>query len=175
MSGESEGSGMICVACDAKVSKHEYDRSQFRRSMWCVVPVPEPHGLRTCAVGTSTERTAAELRVFYASLFGVFVVNIVLSMMHFVIGLWAVMAANNRYSSLRFVQAATGIFGVLGIAGLMPIAAVKTLYGTPPLYGYNAWLYLATAAVALYFAIKPGYRLTHIDIQQAINPHRTSA
>jgi hypothetical protein len=166
---------MICVACDAKVSKHEYDRSPFRRSMGCAVPVPGPHGLRTCAVGTSTERTAAELRVFYASLFGVFVVNIVLSMMHFVIGLWAVMAANNRYSSLRFVQAATGIFGVLGIAGLMPIAAVKTLYGTPPLYGYNAWLYLATAAVALYFAIKPGYRLTHIDIQQAINPHRTSA
>jgi hypothetical protein len=175
MSGESEGSGMICVACDAKVSKHEYDRSPFRRSMGCAVPVPGPHGLRTCAVGTSTERTAAELRVFYASLFGVFVVNIVLSMMHFVIGLWAVMAANNRYSSLRFVQAATGIFGVLGIAGLMPIAAVKTLYGTLPIYGYNAWLYLATAAVALYFAIKPGYRLTHIDIQQAINPHRTSA
>lgn len=115
------------------------------------------------------------IRVFYASLFGVFVVNIVLSMMHFVIGLWAVMAANNRYSSLRFVQAATGIFGVLGIAGLMPIAAVKPLYGTLPLYGYNAWRYLATAAVALYFAIKPGYRLTHIDIQQAINPHRTSA
>jgi hypothetical protein len=52
---------------------------------------------------------------------------------------------------------------------------VKTAYGTLPLDGNNAWLHLASALMALYFAFRSGYRLTHIGMQQMINPHRTSA
>src|SRR5437762_11254265 len=102
------------------------------------------------------------VRVFHASLFGIFVVNIILNMIHLVIGLWGVMSANNRYSALAFARAGAVIFAILGIAGLIPLNEVRTAYGTVPLYGYNVWLHLATAFIALYFGIKPGYRLTQI-------------
>ena len=45
------------------------------------------------------------INVFYASLLGIFMVNIILSMMHLTIGLWAAMSANNKYSSLVFARA----------------------------------------------------------------------
>ena len=114
------------------------------------------------------------VKVFHAMLFGVFVVNIVSSMIHLVIGLWGVMAANSKYSALMYARAATGVFLVLGIAGLIPVDVVRTGYGTTPLYGYNAWLHLATAAFALFYAIKPGYQLTQVGIQEELNPHMPS-
>ena len=117
---------------------------------------------------------ALAVRVFHASVLGLFAVNILLSMIHLVIGLWAVMAANNRYSALTFTRAGALMFAVFAGAGFTPLAAVNTAYGTLPLHGYNAWLHLATAAIALYFAFRPGYRLTSIGLQRLINPHRTS-
>lgn len=117
---------------------------------------------------------ALSIRVFHAGVLGLFAVNIMLSMLHLVIGLWGVMAANNRYSALMFARAGAAVFAILGIAGLIPITEVKTAYGTLPLYGYNAWLHLATALIALLFAIRPGYRLTQIGLKEEMNPHRTS-
>ena len=114
------------------------------------------------------------VKVFHATLFGVFVVNIVSSMIHLVLGLWGVMSANSRYSALMYARAVTGVFLVLGIAGLIPIDVVKTAYRTTPLYGYNAWLHLATAAFALFYAIKPGYQLTQVGIKEELNPHMPS-
>ncbi|MGZ9006553.1 MAG: DUF4383 domain-containing protein [Burkholderiales bacterium] len=111
------------------------------------------------------------VRVFHASLLGVFVVNIVLSMVHLVIGLWGTMAANNRYSALMFARASCAVFAVLGIAGLIPINEVRTVYGTLPLFGNNAWLHLGTAVLALVFGIWPGYTLTNVGVREAINPH----
>ncbi|MGZ8155499.1 MAG: DUF4383 domain-containing protein [Burkholderiales bacterium] len=111
------------------------------------------------------------VRVFHASLLGVFVVNIVLSMVHLVIGLWGTMAANNRYSALMFARASCAVFAVLGIAGLIPINEVRTVYGTLPLFGNNAWLHLGTAVLALIFGIWPGYTLTNVGVREAINPH----
>ena len=111
------------------------------------------------------------VRVFHASLFGVFTANLVLSMTHLVIGLWGVMAANNRYSALVFTRAATVVFLLMGIAGLIPVDVVKTVYGLAPLHGNNAWLYLITAAVGAIFSFRPGYQLTQIGVQETINPH----
>jgi Domain of unknown function (DUF4383) len=111
------------------------------------------------------------VRVFHAVLFDVFVVNIVLSMIHLVIGLWGVMAANSKYSALVYVRAATAIFLVLAIAGFIPVDVVRTAYGTTPLHGYNAWLHLATAVLALFYAIKPGYQLTQVGLKEELNPH----
>lgn len=114
------------------------------------------------------------IKVFYASLLGVFVVNIILSMMHLVIGLWGAMSANNPYSSLVFTRASTIIFVLMGIAGLIPIAQAQTLFGTTPLYGHNVWLHLGTALVGLYFSFRPGFQLTQIGVQESINPHMPS-
>jgi hypothetical protein len=114
------------------------------------------------------------VKVFHAALFGVFVVNIVSSMIHLVIGLWGLMAANSKYSALMYARGATGVFLAMGIAGLIPVDVVRTAYGTTPLYGYNAWLHLATAAFALFYAIKPGYQLTQVGIKEELNPHMPS-
>jgi hypothetical protein len=111
------------------------------------------------------------IRVFYGSLFGIFVVNIMLSMIHLVIGLWGTMAANNRYSALVFARAGGVVFAVLGIAGLIPMDHIRTLWGTTPLYGYNAWLHIGTAIVALLFSIRPGYSITQVGMQETNNPH----
>ena len=117
-----------------------------------------------------------KVSVFHASLFGVFVVNIILSMVHLVIGLWGTMAANNKYSSLVFARAGCIVFALLGIAGLMPMNDVKTLWGSMPVYGgYNPYVYLGSAVIALIFAIRPGYTLTAVGVSETMNPHRTSA
>jgi hypothetical protein len=114
---------------------------------------------------------ALTVRVFHAAVLGVFVVNVVLSMAHLVIGLWGVMAANSRYSALVFARGAAAVFLILAIAGFIPVDTVRTAYGTAPLYGNNAWLHLATGAVALFFAFRPGYHLTQVGIREELNPH----
>ncbi|HYC43844.1 MAG TPA: DUF4383 domain-containing protein [Burkholderiales bacterium] len=111
------------------------------------------------------------VRVFYATLFNVLHVNIILSMMHLTLGLWAAMSANDKYSSVVFARAATIVFLLMGVAGLIPVREVQTLFGTTPLFGYNAWLYLGTALVTLIFAIRPGYELTQIGLKEQLNPH----
>jgi hypothetical protein len=111
------------------------------------------------------------VKVFYASLFGVFMVNILLSMMHLTIGLWAAMSANNKYSSLIFARGGTIVFLLMGIAGLIPVEEVQTLYGTVPLFGNNVWLHLGTALVGAFFAFRPGYEITQIGLKEEMNPH----
>lgn len=111
------------------------------------------------------------IKVFYVSILGVFLTNVILTMVHVVIGLWGVMAANNPYSSLMFARAGCLVLAVLGIAGLVPMHEVRTVFGTMPLQGWNAWLHLATAAIGLWFALRPGYQLTQIGVKREMNPH----
>lgn len=121
-----------------------------------------------------TSGPSLQVKVFYASLFGVFMVNIIISMMHLTIGLWAVMSANNKYSSLIFARAGTIVFLLMGVAGLIPVKEVQTLWGTVPLFGNNVWLHLATAAVGVIFAFRPGYEITTIGMREEMNPHLPS-
>ena len=114
------------------------------------------------------------IRVFHASLFGVFVVNIITSMTHLVIGLWGAMAANNRYSALAMTRGATILFLLLGIAGLIPAHVINNVYGTAPLYGNNVWLHLITGAVGIFFSFRPGYSLTDVGVKEEMNPHMPS-
>src|SRR5437870_3922005 len=83
------------------------------------------------------ERPAAgpglKIGVFYASLFGVITTNIILSMIHLVIGLWGTMGANNRYSAIVFARAGAAVFLILGVLGAIPIPELKTVWGTVPL------------------------------------------
>ena len=114
------------------------------------------------------------VKVFYGSLFGIFFVNIILSMMHLTIGLWAAMSANNKYSSLIFARGGTIVFLLMGIAGLIPVPEIQTLYGTVPLHGNNVWLHLATAAVGVFFSFRPGYEISSIGLKEEMNPHLPS-
>ena len=111
------------------------------------------------------------IRVFYASLFGIFTVNIISSMAHLVIGLWGAMAANNKYSALVFARGGTILFLILAIAGLIPVNVVQSVYGLAPLDGNNVWLHLISAAVGAFFSFRPGYTLTDVGVQQEMNPH----
>ena len=112
--------------------------------------------------------------VFYADVFGIFTTNIILSMIHLCMGGWGVMSANNRYSAVVFCRGAAFVFVVLGILGAIPIQVVRTVYGTVPLSGENVVLHIVTAVIAVFFAIRPGYELTQIGMQQEINPHAPS-
>jgi hypothetical protein len=114
------------------------------------------------------------INVFYGSLLGVFTVNIILTMMHLSIGLWAAMSANNKYSSLIFARGGTLLFLAMGIAGLIPVNEIQTLYGTVPLHGNNVWLHLGSAAIGVIFAFRPGYEITQIGLKEEINPHMPS-
>ena len=117
---------------------------------------------------------AMKISVFYASLFGIITTNIMLSMIHLVIGLWGTMAANNRYSAIVFCRAGAIVFLILGVAGAIPVNEIRTAYGTLPLGGNNIILHIVTAVIAVFFAVRPGYQLTTIGVQQEINPHAPS-
>lgn len=109
--------------------------------------------------------------VFHASLLGILNVNLVLTMVHGVIGLWGVMAANSRYPSVVFARAGGVLLLAMGIAGLIPVGVVQTVYGLAPLHGWNALLYLVSGAIGLFFALRPGYTLTAVGVQAEMNPH----
>lgn len=111
------------------------------------------------------------IRVFHATVFNLFTVNLILTMVHLVVGLWGAMAANSRYPSLIFARAGTGLFLLMGILGLIPVDVVRTVYGLAPLGGANALLYLVTGLVGLFFAFRPGYPLTAVGVQAEMNPH----
>src|SRR5215216_4850231 len=96
---------------------------------------------------------ALKINVFYASLFGIVATNIILSMIHVVIGLWGTMAANNRYSAIIFARVGAIVFLILGVAGAVPIADIRTAWGTMPLGGNNVILHIGSAVIAVFFAI----------------------
>jgi hypothetical protein len=62
----------------------------------------------------------------------------------------------------------------MGIAGLIPVNEIQTLYGTVPLHGNNVWLHLGSAAIGVIFAFRPGYEITQIGLKEEINPHMPS-
>ena len=114
---------------------------------------------------------ALTIKVFYASIFGIFTTNIILSMIHLVLGLWGIMSANNKYSSVLFARSAAVVFLVMGIAGAIPVTEIKTVYGTTPLGGNNVVLHIVTAVIGLFFAFRPGYTLTQVGLKETLNPH----
>ena len=86
-------------------------------------------------------------------------------------GMVVVGANRQENDALAFTRGATILFIVMGIVGLIPIAVVKNLYGTLPLYGNNVWLHFASAAIGVFFSFRPGYNLTDVGTQAEMNPH----
>lgn len=99
---------------------------------------PAPAGSPTLAVGTA-----------YNYVLGLFAVNVLHDIVHVAVGAWALFAGASATAARRFWRAIAVVFALLFVLGLIP--ATQTLFGLTPLFGYDAWLHLLTAIVALYF------------------------
>ena len=84
----------------------------------------------------------------YGYLFGLFPVNVLLNVLHIVIGIWAVNASRTLSQSMSIARGLAILFGVLAVMGTLPWTA--TAFGLVPLFEANVWLYALTAAAAAY-------------------------
>ena len=94
--------------------------------------------------------TAPETRfdVMHGALFGLFPVNMLLSLVHLFMGAWALAAFMGWHSTRTYARSAGVIFAALGVLGLIP--GLNTLYGVMPLHGHDTWLHLASGAFAAF-------------------------
>lgn len=91
------------------------------------------------------------LTVLYGALFGVFVVNILHTIVHLIIGIWGILAYRT-FSAARSFSIITGIiFLVLFVFGLIP--GLQTIFGILPLEGADVWLHLVTGLLGLFFGL----------------------
>jgi hypothetical protein len=86
--------------------------------------------------------------VMHGALFGLFPVNLLLSLVHLYMGAWALAAFMGWHSTRTYARSAGMIFAALGVMGLIP--GLNTLFGVMPLHGHSTWLHLAAAAFAAY-------------------------
>src|SRR5690349_1940029 len=89
------------------------------------------------------------LALVYGYLFGLFPVNIVLSLVHLVIGAWGLSARKDPAYSAIYARSVAVLYGVLAVLGLLPI--MNTLFGMMPIHSGDVWLHGATAVIAAYF------------------------
>jgi hypothetical protein len=86
--------------------------------------------------------------VMHGALFGLFPVNMLLSVVHLFMGAWALAAFMGWHSTHTYARSAAVIFAVLGLMGLIP--GLNTMFGVMPLHGHSTWLHLAAAAFAAF-------------------------
>lgn len=85
----------------------------------------------------------------FGLLFGLFPVNWLHSVVHFLLGLWGIVAWRSFGASRGYARSLAIIFGALAVLGLIP--GLWTLFGLVPLYGHDIWLHAVTAVVSAYF------------------------
>lgn len=85
----------------------------------------------------------------YGYLFGLFPVNILLSLVHLAIGVWGIAAWRGRASSVTYARDVTVVLGALAVLGLLPLS--RTLFGLMPIDGGDVWLHGVSAVIAAYF------------------------
>ena len=89
--------------------------------------------------------------VLYGSLFGLFPVNILHTLIHLVIGIWGIIAYRTFESARAFSLFVGVAFGLLFLMGLIP--GLETVFGLLPLQGGDIWLHLITSVAGLYFGL----------------------
>jgi hypothetical protein len=85
----------------------------------------------------------------YGYLFGLFPVNILLSLLHLAIGAWGIAAWRGRASSASYARDLTVLLGALAVLGLLPMT--RTLFGMMPIHSGDVWLHGVSAVIAAYF------------------------
>lgn len=86
--------------------------------------------------------------VMYGALFGMFPVNMTLTLIHLFMGAWGLAAYMGWNTPRTYAHVAAIVFAILGVLGLIPV--VNTLWGVMPLHGHSTWLHLGAAALAAY-------------------------
>lgn len=86
--------------------------------------------------------------VMHGALFGLFPVNMLLTLVHLFMGAWGLAAFMGWSKPRLYVRSAAVIFAALGVMGLIP--ALNTVFGLMPLHGHDVWLHLASGAFAAY-------------------------
>jgi hypothetical protein len=87
--------------------------------------------------------------LLYGYEFGRFPVNVLLSGLHLVAGLWGIAVWSRASNATSFARSIAVVFGALALMGLLPI--LNTLFGLIPIHSGEVWLHGGTAAIAAYF------------------------
>lgn len=119
-------------------------------------------GLIPGVVAPSTN-PGVTVNVLNGSLFGVFPVNIIHTLVHLIVGLWGIIAYRTFSASRSYGRVVGVIFIILFIFGLIP--GLNVLFGLAPLYGGDVWLHLISGIVALYFGLT-----ANAPVDERINP-----
>jgi|SRR6185369_657529 hypothetical protein len=113
------------------------------------------------------------LALVYGYLFGLFPVNVVLSLVHLVIGAWGLSARKDPVDSAIYARSLAVLYGVLAVLGLLPLT--NTLFGMMPINGGDVWLHGVTAVIAAYFGWREPVRASErrritMDRRQRMTP-----
>jgi hypothetical protein len=94
---------------------------------------------------------APEIRfaVMQGTLFGLFPVNMLLTLVHLMIGAWGLGAFMGWSRARSYARGAAFLLATLGLMGM--VQGLDTLFGLMPLYGHDVWLHLASAGAAAFF------------------------
>lgn len=94
------------------------------------------------------------LTTSYGLLLGLFPVNILHNIFHFVVGLLGLLAYRQFSTSRMFARSLSVVLGILTLMGLIP--SLNTMFGWLPLYGHAVWLHGLEALVGGYLGFFTG-------------------
>jgi hypothetical protein len=113
--------------------------------------------LASLVIGPPSDAPAPAITMNFGYLFGVFAVNAVLNLAHFVLGFWGLIAWTGALSAVNYARSLSFVGAALALMGLIP--GLKTAFGAAPLYGHDVWLHALTALLAGYIGFRSTARL----------------
>lgn len=89
----------------------------------------------------------------FGLLLGLFPVNVLHNAVHFLVGIWGVMAYRSFLAARWFAGLTAAVFAGLAVLGFFPV--LGTLFGYIPIYGHDIWLHAIFAIAGAYFVSLP--------------------
>jgi hypothetical protein len=125
--------------------------------------------LSSLVIGAPSDAPAPAILMNYGYLFGLFAVNAVLNLLHFVLGFWGLLAWTGALSAVNYARSLSFATAALALMGVIP--GLKTALGVAPLYGHDVWLHALTAIAAAYIGFRSSARLL-VPATEAAPPER---